>query len=261
MERMALEVRIPPRQSLYQSVLNWLVERIRSGDYPPASRLPSVEQLASSLGVSRSSVREALRVLEAGGVLSIKHGHGIFVEAAMAGIVRPTDLAIQSADDMLQVIHVRRLIEGETVHLAAGLRTDVDLESIRTALTQMMAPGISPADAAKYDLAFHLAIAKSSKNNILTSILHALMGSLYEAILLALADESDKTRAIVEHEQILNAIESQLAERARRLMVEHFRIVEQKVRSGVVPAPRREATIVHVAPARQGPARTSQGKT
>jgi GntR family transcriptional repressor for pyruvate dehydrogenase complex len=160
----------------------------------------------------------------------------------MANIVRPTDLAIYTVDDMLQVIHVRRIIEGETVYLAAGLRTQIDLDNIRAALNQMMVPGISPGDAAKHDLAFHLAIAKTSKNKMLTSILHAILGSLYQAILLALNDESDKTRAIAEHEQILNAIESQQAERARRLMVEHFRIVERKVRTGVVPVLGRDAT-------------------
>lgn len=69
------------RTKIPDSVSSWLVESIRSGQFKPGDRLPSVEQLAAELGVGRSSVREALRQLEAMGWVSLQHGKGTFVSA------------------------------------------------------------------------------------------------------------------------------------------------------------------------------------
>lgn len=67
------------RTKILDGISSWLIESIRSGQYNPGDRLPSVEQLAAELGVGRSSVREALRQLEAMGWVSLQHGKGTFV--------------------------------------------------------------------------------------------------------------------------------------------------------------------------------------
>ena len=145
--------------------------RLRAGD-----RLPAEHEFADRLGVSRNSVREAIRMLQAAGLVDVRHGTGSFVREAVDGplaqLMLFRTLVAQSAPAAL--VEVRRLFERSCAELAAARRTEADLAAMRESIDRLRRLGGDPQtdtgallDA---DLAFHRAVYRASGNVLIASL-------------------------------------------------------------------------------------------
>jgi DNA-binding GntR family transcriptional regulator len=209
-----------------RSVVGLAYDEIRSlivaGSLVPGSRLGQGE-LADRLGISRGSVREALRRLAGDGLVEFEVNRGFFV--AEVGL-----------DDVRQRLEARLALEPEIARLAAGRRTADDLELMRATITSEASARTSDEvhDASR---AFHCAVAGATRNQAFTKLLDALWIADVGRRLLAQRRRAANWQDddVAEHRAILEALESGDGERAARLMGAH---VESAVRHW---SPRPEA--------------------
>lgn len=208
-------------------VVEQLKERIISGEYKSGDQLPPEAALCELFGVSRITVREALKKLNMMGLVEIKQGKGTFVKTVDLGLfMKPLFQLIDFEEIDVEAIYTaREYIEGGTAYLAATVRSDFELAVLRNIL-QSIRQCIADQDIVKlyeFDRAFHTEVAKAAHNPILLSILQPL-----EEIDTACVKRFDKYLTTLEncykeHYDIYQAIEQQDPEKARQAMVAHAR--------------------------------------
>jgi GntR family transcriptional regulator, transcriptional repressor for pyruvate dehydrogenase complex len=226
------ELRAIERRKLYSAIVERILESIDRGAFPPGSRLPPERVLASSLGVSRSSVREALCVLEYAGVLTARTGSGTYVSddgVSLATTLRARAAAI-GEESPLDVVAARRALEPRCAALAAMHRKQADVDALRAAIqmaSEQHAMGLDTDDA---DLAFHRAVAAASRNPVLLHLVEHTVGILrrqnWTELYLRSNSRADMAHFLAQHEPILAAIEQSDPEAAEKAMDEHLDSVE-----------------------------------
>ncbi|GAB3127253.1 FCD domain-containing protein [Tsukamurella serpentis] len=240
------------RTRTYQLVISAIEEQILSGALHVGDALPAERDLAARLQVSRPAVREALRVLEAQGVVSAGTGSGpragTFVSAMPAdSLTHFLRLHIALTNfEFPEIVEARILLERSSVALAASGADDAKLVPVRAAIAAMDAAGEDRAAFNDADTAFHTAIAEACGNRLVTTVTVAIRNALRSGILAAFEDIDDWTELTCvlqsEHRQILAAIESGEAERASELAEAHIRGAYQRLpalHSGTVTRPSR----------------------
>ena len=224
--------KIKPKK-IYEEVAEAIHGMIRSGQLQPGDKLDSVQQLAENFQVGRSAIREALTALRAMGLIEIRQGEGTYVrEFETAQISFPLSTAIlMNAEDTAHLLEVRKILEAGTVFSAARKRTDIQLQAMEGALEEMKRANGNEELGEKADLQFHLAIAESSQNPLLISLMNHVSGLMGETMketrrLWLYSKQTTTDRLHDEHYAIYQAIKEQDAERARSLMLSHIENVE-----------------------------------
>lgn len=222
---------------LYHRIADQLANHIDRGEFPPGSLLPPERELARQLGVSRSSVREALIALEVLGRVEVRVGHGVVVRDAKTPVVgngepwRLDDtLGIELDFDIeippFALLEARRLIEPETAALAAINATPEQRAGIHAAYEQNVEDNRAGSREHPGDRLFHIRIADASSNPAHALQIRYLLGHRYGPMfqrLQALYTPTDMPRRSQrEHLTILRAIERRDAPAARRAMRKHL---------------------------------------
>jgi GntR family transcriptional repressor for pyruvate dehydrogenase complex len=215
------------RKTLAQQAAEHLGDYIDSQPLPPGMWLPSEGQLATQFGVSRSILREALRILEATGVVTVVNGKGAMVKPITGEVLAAffARAARNRREAILEVLEVREGIEAQSASLAAGRRTLDDVAKLQQLVDRM---GEHLADKAVYselDIELHLAIAGASGNTMLYHLIESIRGALEESIrtrryLEATPTVTEHTQQL--HEAIVAAIAGGDARGAREAMARHF---------------------------------------
>jgi GntR family transcriptional repressor for pyruvate dehydrogenase complex len=210
----------------YQRVVAQVEEAILTGVLPPGDRLPSERDLVVQFGVSRATVREALRVLESAGLISSRPGdpNGAMVLAmSTANLSRSMSIiARRERLELADLLQFRMFIESSVCELAACVRTDGQLVAIRHALDRMRASMDEGFDAfSQADLDFHLSIAAATDNPLLQACGEVILGLVRTMVRDKLAEAPDTRAQMAEsldrHELVLAAIEDGDTHRAAHL--------------------------------------------
>src|ERR687890_2585454 len=170
------------RKSLVGVVADELLDRIISGEFPPGSSVPGELELSARHDVSRMTVREAMKTLEAQHILRVERGRGTFVNplnrwASMEAVLRAASEGKNEAEASIQLIQLRRMLETGACELAAGRISDSDIQALFGYVAAMRAAH-EVNDVAAFveaDLAFHDLILHSSENvfvSVLSEPLH-----------------------------------------------------------------------------------------
>lgn len=211
-------------------------EMILSGEIGPGDRLPPEKDLSERLGLSRSSMREAVKALEVIRVLDVRRGDGTYVTSleprllleAMSFMV---DLQLDSS--ILDLFAVRRILEPAAVGLAAARMTPTDVEALRT-LLRLVDESTDVEGLVAHDLEFHGNIARVSGNPYLASLIASLSSQTMRArIWRGLTQENSVARTLAEHHAIVDALERGDAGLAEALTIVHVSGVEQWLRDAV----------------------------
>ena len=224
---------------LHRETLLEFVEAIVSGELEPGSRLPKETALTAQYEISRGVARESLRALEERGLVTVKHGGHTLVnprdkwdifdpdviEAALRGAA-----AVSLLGDYLEC---RRIIEVEAAGLAARLasgeqvaRLEERLEAMKAAVAQRKAR-VQEREYHAADVAFHLALVEATGNDALASLVRRIDAALLAARYPLARPAYRRTRAIPEHEAILDAVRARDETAAREAMRAHLATVEQ----------------------------------
>ena len=224
-----MEVVAVARTSLAESVFEDILERIISGAYLPGDALPSEGELASVSDVSRLTVREALKKLQAQNIVQVKRGLGTYVNPSaqwtdLQAILRSASATSASPDISLRLLEIRRMVEIGAAELAAVHATEEDLglmESANDALQRAHEAGDLDA-VTTADLAFHEAIFRASANPFIPVILGPLSKLLYSMRRETSSFLEVQKHAIAHHAVVLDAIRTRDPEVARKAMQAHI---------------------------------------
>jgi GntR family transcriptional repressor for pyruvate dehydrogenase complex len=219
------------------------IEKIKAmivtGELGPGDRLPKENDLADRLGLSRNSLREAVKALSLIRVLDVRQGDGTYVTSLEPNLLLDAMSFVvdfHRDDTVLEFLEVRRILEPAATAMAASLMTDEAIVDLRNVLGQLADSPTIEALVAN-DLEFHRRIALGSGNTVLCSLLDGLSGPTTRArIWRGLTQEGavDKTRE--QHTAICDAIEARQPEVARSWATVHIAGVEQWLRSTLVEA-------------------------
>lgn len=220
------------RPRTYELVLDRIEQQLASGRLRSGDRLPPERELAATLGVSRAAVREALRVLEAMGLLTQGTGSGpssgsVLTAApgdALTRLIRLHVLVASVGDD--DVVRARIALERESARLAARHATPAEVGQMRGHLAAMDAAGVGVDAFNDHDTALHLAIARASGNQLVSELTVALRTAMRPTLLRALneADDFDATVDVLrtQHHALVAAIDSGDAAGAADLVEAHI---------------------------------------
>jgi GntR family transcriptional regulator, transcriptional repressor for pyruvate dehydrogenase complex len=215
-------------------------ERIVSGVWGPGTRLPREVDLAAELGLSRSSLREAVRALSLARVLEVRQGDGTYVSSLEPhDLLEPTRLAthLLRGRTVLELFEVRRMLEPEAAAMAA-LRTGDDIQhALRRELDRMFDAGDNAEDLVEADAAFHDVIGQAPGNAVLHSLLQSLSTRTVRARLWhGMADRVALDLARAEHTRIYEAIVARDPDLARAATMMHIVSNEAWLREHLGPA-------------------------
>jgi GntR family transcriptional repressor for pyruvate dehydrogenase complex len=185
-------------------------EMILRGDLAPGDRLPPEKELSEQLGISRSSMREAVKALELIRVLDVRRGDGTFVTSLeprllIEAISFVVDLHADSS--ILELFVVRRICEGSAAALAASRVTPAEITALRSQIRAVEASTDVEALVA-HDIEFHGAIAAAAGNTYLLALIESLSSRTARArIWRGLTQENAVARTLDEHAAIVGALE------------------------------------------------------
>lgn len=208
------------KKRVYQEIIEQIQMLIKKGDLKPGDKLPSERELAQSLSVSRSAVREAVSVLESAGVIEIFPGIGIFLIEDTSVLLLNRLAGILNRDELWlsELMDIRQGIEGHGAYLAAMAWNKKDLETIRLAYEGLIKSSSSKVETC---LKFHLAIAAATKNTTLLSIVEVLLEN-FSKITEGSSVIGEWPILQREYFDIVQAIENRDAEKAERSMKQHL---------------------------------------
>jgi GntR family transcriptional regulator, transcriptional repressor for pyruvate dehydrogenase complex len=210
-----------PQRNRKDVVVERVMGLIRSGGLGSADRLPPEGELATSFGVSRTVIREAMKALEAVGVVRIEQGRGTFVAANP--LARTFSLwATMNLHRLDELYEVRKIVEAETVSRATLLSTPNDVAAIRAALEahHRALRGSDWQAVVDADCAFHRGIARVCGLGLLAEMLEVTV-----PVWTSVSPSQNFERAALaahEHERIVAAIAAHDADGARHAMIEHI---------------------------------------
>ena len=219
---------------LSKKVADRIEKAILSKEFLAGDKLPSEQELCKQFGVSRTSVREAIKILITQGIVKVEKGRGIFVkklssENVADGILKFYKHHLDN-EYALDLIHTRQALEPSIAYYAALNRTEEDLEAIKENINLLNKYHDNPNKSAKYDLAFHDSLTIASKNMLFLLMmrpLQQLIPPIKSKIHAILKDSTDV--ALIWHDKIYEAIKEQDAERAKFGMIEHLKIAEEQI--------------------------------
>jgi GntR family transcriptional repressor for pyruvate dehydrogenase complex len=200
------------------------LERLESDvlSWDAGRRLPSERQLALSFGVSRPVVREALRGLQARGLITVHPGRGSFVkEVAATRGSAPVDVIVRRGDATVRdLVVARRMIESEVAALAAEHHTEVDAQRL-SALLAAFTRTDDVEERASLDVGFHEGIAVASHNTVLMIMFGSIRDLVHGMVVRSLTDRVTQQAGLPLHQMVLDAILARDPEAARAAMTKH----------------------------------------
>ncbi|WP_240665886.1 FadR/GntR family transcriptional regulator [Agromyces sp. LHK192] len=216
----------------WRTVLEHIEARLIAGDLAPGDRLPGERALSTDLGVGRSSVREALRVLEAMGLIRTATGSGPNAGAiiiAMPGGAMSSLMRLQVAArgfPVRDIVRTRLTLEASVVGELADAAPARDLADADRLLDAMDDDDLTPAEFLALDAQFHLALAEASGNQVITATMAGLRGGIEAYALDGLARIADwastRGRLRGEHRGVVDAIRATDAALARTRIHDHI---------------------------------------
>jgi GntR family transcriptional repressor for pyruvate dehydrogenase complex len=218
------------RSPVYVQVSEQIREAILRGEFAPGSQLPTERELAERLGVGRASVREALRSLQAQGLVEGTGRSparmivgGASATAAKDALLHLLRLQRVSLDDL---IGLRCLIEGEALSIAAIHHDDDDFLEPRQALQKMSEDGVELEAFEEADIQFHISLVRIARNDAMHLVMQVAREAMQRYLLDALRARPDPVRDLrklaSQHRAILEAVEAADAPKAAELVRAHI---------------------------------------
>lgn len=240
---MTMDMRLQPleRAKTYELVVRQIKGEIYAGRLRPGDRLPGERQMSEQLQVSRPSVREAIRILEAMEIVKSRPGNG-----AGSGLIVSTEPSRALSDligihvalssySLAEVVGVRMALEVQTVRRIAANIDAADLTQLYDTLHRMDAPDIDRATFIELDTEFHVGLARCADNTLLADLMVAMREAVRRPMTVAFDDDltwSERVEMVRrEHLVILEAISTGDATKAEAAMRNHIEVFYEDLQS------------------------------
>lgn len=216
------------RTGLSEQVADQIAEMISGGRWRPGEKLPSEAELCKAFGVSRPSLREALKSLAFAGLVDMRSGQGTYVADGPWKFLDRLCAhgMLTTADSVGDLTTARLALEGELAALCAQRATDDELEHLKSLVSQ-----IETCDTVegflRLDLEFHLAVAAYARSKILARFLRGIRGLLQEVIRKSADLPGDQSLTYEQHSLILSCLQERNPRKARSAMRKHIRTFQR----------------------------------
>ena len=210
------------KQDLHLETASLLAQMVASSE--PGSRLPTERELCAQLGIGRSTLREAMRSLAFIGAIRVRQGSGTYVSnVGDANVERLISLGLMLQHTKVhETIEARQILEVQAVRMAAHNHDASDGEQLASIMRNMADSASNPAEASRYDLQFHVRLARASHNSVLGHFING-MRALFEIWINKAVNRRPVIEDIIdEHNAILDAVLARNAELAAARMTVHL---------------------------------------
>ncbi|MCI8417764.1 MAG: FadR family transcriptional regulator [Lachnospiraceae bacterium] len=217
------------RKSVSDAVLEEVKRLIINGEWKEGTKIPSENELANMMGVSRVSVRSALQKLSSLGLVESRQGGGTFVCQldGTQNLHTLVPLAVLSNDNQKYMVEFRRILESEAAYLAAERATEEEITKMRDNLRKYQESeqkNPMSEEGLTLDVEFHMMVSEATHNPMLIQVISILRDTITENIRYAWKN-AQKSEALVSHGRIIRAIEERNPVEARKGMWEHMNVV------------------------------------
>jgi GntR family transcriptional repressor for pyruvate dehydrogenase complex len=217
--------------ALSEQVARQIIELIANKRLGAGTRLPSLDELTGYLGVSRTAVREAIKLLDAWGVVTVKHGVGTFVaEPGGDALTVPFRVSVERGEESIRnLLQVRETLEPGIAALAAANASSEHIAEMEEALQTMDRSLATPDEYNKADMTFHLALAKATGNDLFLLVIYPVIDLFQDLFNLAHRVPGAAARGQDFHRIILKYVKTKNADEAREAMQAHIKQVWSEV--------------------------------
>jgi GntR family transcriptional repressor for pyruvate dehydrogenase complex len=214
-------------------IVNQVKSLISEGTLKPGDQLPPERELIKEFGVSRPTLREALKSLIAMGFLEVSPAKRPFVKSMTSERMQdPLSLLIKTdTQKIFDLIEVRKAMEAWSAFHAAQRATEEDIEQLEFIIKEMKAAFEQGRNWEKEDADFHLAIAQATHNTIQTHIMSTIYDLLRESVARVFTDRAKVKKLLHQHDRIFGAIKNHSPEKARDRTLEHLDYVDLEVKA------------------------------
>lgn len=212
------------RRRLSDVIVDQVTDAIRSGQFVPGSRLPSERDLAQTFGVSRSLVREALRVLESLGLVEVRPGVGVIVAPHGLATAPVAGYVWKHPVEVLAVFEMREVVASRSTELAALRITPEEIAELKRLYSEQVALGddAAPDRLGQLDRDFHNCIYQAAQNPVLYEMHQYLRRVIEYSETSVLTLPTRREAALAEHAAIIAALEANDSKRSAALMRAHI---------------------------------------
>ncbi len=225
-------------ESLRSQVYVQLKNKLMEGVWKVGDKLPSENELCSTFGVSRVTVRAAIQQLEILGLVETKHGGGTFVrDFSSIDAVDTFHPLVQLSrnQDIITVLEYRKVIEKGTIGLAVKNVTAKDLAYLEETFEKMKSCTDDPAKEAEADLQFHLRIAHMARNPIIKKV-YTLINEILSTAMVDIVKLLGCELGLSYHRKIIDALKAGDKARCEALMDEH---IDKTIQAALTAAPQK----------------------
>ncbi len=214
-----------------EEIVEQIYALVRSGDLSPGDRLPPERELALQLGVSRPSVREAMRLMDTKGLVVVRPGAGTFITEDDADTIARSFSSLLADDTgaARDVFEMRLLLEPHVVSLAAERAGESDIRRMSEILDAQESEITAGRTGVEFDMEFHSTIAAAAKNAALVAVMHAISDILSESREDSMLSSDRSRLSLQSHRQILEAIKQRAPQRAEESMRSHIADIDREV--------------------------------
>lgn len=221
-----------PNKKVSDHVVEQIEKMIELGDFTIGEKLPSVRELCELFGVGRSAVRDAITTLKGKGTVEVKHGEGTYIRGFDSSSLFKSQVLLPSLKDIRELFQVRKMLETGMAEMASLNRTDEMILAMEEILSNQSETGWEA------DYSFHMAIAKSSGNEVLLQLV-GFISSAMKKVMIEFYRHIEKDKELVkkidkQHDCILKAIKDQNPKIAHQEMMDHLAFVEALLQSSVL---------------------------
>ncbi len=226
--RASLFTPIRARRS-FEEVMEQITEAIRAGDLQTGDRLPSERLLAARMGISRPTLREAIKILTDFGVIEVRHGStgGMFIQSEVVPRLLLEQRSRMRLSEVAGVLEARRALEPCVADVASRHATEQDYKAMADIIVAHRNSLPDRARTGQFDLRFHLAIARATKNSYLTGMMKLIQRDLEIVRDMAPKDPFDYHWTITIHEATIAAMRSRNSGLIGEVMNEHLSYLER----------------------------------
>jgi len=213
------------KTKVYKAAVEQIKAAIESGDWPPGTQLPAERELADQLNIGRTSVREALRVLEVMGLVEIHPGQGTYV-ALHSNQAQPIELLqsmLQEDVHVVELLEMRELLEPQIAYMAAQSATTEDITCLAEILERMESSLAARQSGVEENIEFHLALTRAAGNRVLLQFHQLFFELSRDSIERFFQVPGRAEESLAGHRELLQAISEHKPEEARQRMLAHLR--------------------------------------
>ena len=213
------------QQRVYNTIVDQIRILIEDGTWGPGQKIPSERELAKKLSVGRTSVREALRILEAMRYIITIQGDGVFVKdraKVSSGFNKLLDI-VQDDDYLVDLMEARELIESQIAFLAAESATQEDIQKLEEIVDRQAYQVKKGGDGSKENIEFHIFLSETTGNLVLTELQQSFLSFAHAVISKQFKIPGRIGELVEQHRDLIQAIKERNPAAAHRLMLAHLR--------------------------------------